>query len=82
MVEAALNKMLHPPTTRLRRMAITPALRPDLEQAIAALGDLFELGETVASQPLEAPASEVAEGAREDDPDGDPPRPAGVREAS
>lgn len=82
MVEAALNKMLHPPTTRLRRMATTPALRPDLEQAVAALGELFELGETVASQPLEAPASDVAASAEEDDPEREPPRPAGVREAS
>lgn len=84
MVEAALNKMLHPPTTRLRRMAITPAARPDLEQAIAALGDLFELGETVASQPIEAsdPSASPEGVTGKDDPDGDPPRPAGVRAAS
>jgi glutamyl-tRNA reductase len=81
MVEAALNKMLHPPTTRLRRMATTPAARPDLEQMIAALGELFELGETVTSQPLEV-SDPSASPTGEDGPEGHPPRPSGVREAS
>jgi glutamyl-tRNA reductase len=43
MVEAALNKMLHPATAGLRRLATDPGSRADLEQAVAALHYLFEL---------------------------------------
>jgi glutamyl-tRNA reductase len=43
MIEAALNKMLHPTTTRLRKMAVDPASRGDLEMSVAALSELFEL---------------------------------------
>jgi glutamyl-tRNA reductase len=87
MVEAALNKMLHPPTTRLRRMATTKATRPDLEQTLAALGELFELGEGTLSQPPQdgsdpPPLPSDTEGPGEDEPEGEPPPGAGVREAS
>jgi glutamyl-tRNA reductase len=43
MMEAALNKMLHPATTGLRRLATDPSSRADLEQAVATLNYLFEL---------------------------------------
>ncbi len=43
MVEAALNKMLHPTTQRLRRLATDPASRADLEQALVTLNELFAL---------------------------------------
>ncbi len=54
MVEAALNKMLHPATVRLRRLATDPDSRGDLEQAITALNDLFALpsgGESASGDP-------------------------------
>jgi glutamyl-tRNA reductase len=66
MVEAALNKMLHPATTRLRRMAVDPSARGDLEQAIALLNELFELdpsasdlGASEPHQPSDTVASAV-----------------------
>ncbi|HEX3593750.1 MAG TPA: glutamyl-tRNA reductase [Polyangiaceae bacterium] len=43
MMEAALNKMLHPATAGLRRLATDPSSRADLEQAVTALHYLFEL---------------------------------------
>jgi glutamyl-tRNA reductase len=53
MVEAALNKMLHPATARLRRLATDAGARADLEQAVATINYLFEL-----SPGLEAPAGD------------------------
>jgi len=76
MVEASLNKMLHPVATRLRRLAADPASRQDLEQAASLLHELFEL----------VPASDVPGSAAEgsEDPTAGPPGPGsrGVREAS
>jgi len=43
MVEAALNKMLHPTTVKLRRLATDPSSRADLDQSIATLNELFGL---------------------------------------
>src|SRR5262249_49770370 len=43
MMEAALNKVLHPATAGLRRLATDPSSRADLEQAVATLNYLFEL---------------------------------------
>jgi glutamyl-tRNA reductase len=43
MMEAALNKMMHPATAGLRRLATEPSSRGDLEQAVSALNYLFEL---------------------------------------
>jgi glutamyl-tRNA reductase len=53
MVEAALNKMLHPATARLRRLATDAGARADLEQAVTSLNYLFELSPT-----LDAPAGD------------------------
>ena len=65
MVEAALNKVLHPATTGLRRMAVDPNSRSDLEQAVATLRYLFELSppaETTAEGSESRPAgAEAAE---------------------
>lgn len=44
MVEAALNKMMHGPTVRLRTMASDAAQRGDLEHLLLLLTDLFEIG--------------------------------------
>jgi glutamyl-tRNA reductase len=64
MTEAALNKLLHVPTTRMRELA---ADRDDeswrAEELASALVELFALG----SEP--EPASEDAEDASEDEPD-------------
>ncbi|HVU01343.1 MAG TPA: glutamyl-tRNA reductase [Polyangiaceae bacterium] len=51
MVEAALNKMLHTTTARLRKMAVEPDSRAELETAVALLEDLFELAEMKDSLP-------------------------------
>jgi glutamyl-tRNA reductase len=43
MMEAAVNKMMHGPTVKLRAMASDAAQRGDLEQTLLLLGELFEL---------------------------------------
>jgi glutamyl-tRNA reductase len=43
MIEAAVNKMLHQLTARLRRLAVDPGSRTDLELTVSALQELFEL---------------------------------------
>jgi glutamyl-tRNA reductase len=53
MMDAALNKMLHPATVRLRRMAVDPSLRGDLEGAVAVLSDLFVLGRGTEGEELD-----------------------------
>jgi glutamyl-tRNA reductase len=85
MVEAALNKMLHPATTRLRRMAVEPTSRVDLDQAVSALRDLFEFGEggtfTEAETSDDTPSDPSVEPLVEPESGSDPPRRAGAREA-
>jgi glutamyl-tRNA reductase len=43
MIEAAVNKLLHSPTTRLRELAQTPEEAEELDSLVGALTDLFEL---------------------------------------
>jgi glutamyl-tRNA reductase len=43
MTEAALKKILHPPTARLRRLATDPSSRVELELALSTVRELFEL---------------------------------------
>jgi glutamyl-tRNA reductase len=64
MIEASLNKMLHRATARLRRMAVDPAARADLELAVSAIHDLFELADAGlgADPPAPVPASDPAGG--------------------
>jgi glutamyl-tRNA reductase len=85
MVEAALNKMLHPATTRLRRMAVEPTSRGDLEQTVSALRELFEFGEggslTEAETTANAPSDPSADPSLEPESDDEPPRRTGAREA-
>jgi len=87
MVDAALNKMLHAASTRLRALAADPASRADLDQAAGALRDLFELDPPSAAA-LAAEATREGDAPADDAPadedKGDSPRPATgpVREAS
>jgi glutamyl-tRNA reductase len=53
MTEAALKKILHPATVRLRRLATDPSSRAELELSLATVRELFE---------LEPGPPEVAEG--------------------
>jgi glutamyl-tRNA reductase len=55
LVESALNKMLHPTTARLRRLAMDPASRADLDHSIAVLNELFELSPEAIDAALGAP---------------------------
>ncbi len=74
MVEAALNKMLHSPTVRLRQLATDPTTHEELSDALAMLHDLFGLGQEAKGASLEPP---------DDDPDdGEATGQSGVREAS
>ncbi len=67
MMEAALNKMLHPATAGLRRLATDPNARADLEQAVAALHSLFELSPTGESSSSDSePAASPGELREED----------------
>jgi len=58
MVEASLNKMLHPLTARLRRLATDQSSRVELELATALLRDMFEL------DPAETPLKSDARATR------------------
>jgi glutamyl-tRNA reductase len=97
MVDAALNKMLHSASTRLRALASEPASRTELEQAASALRDLFELDPPSAAGLARESRGDVGPGAAparpdapEDEPEGEdlagrePGRAPGgpVREAS
>lgn len=44
-VEAAVERIVHPATRRLRRLAVEPRSRAHLEQTVSTLRDLFGLGE-------------------------------------
>jgi len=59
MMEAALNKVLHPATAGLRRLAIEPNARADLEQAVATLRYLFELSDALPGSSPTAAAGTV-----------------------
>lgn len=66
LVEAALNKMLHPMTTNLRRLAVEPGSRADLPEITALLTELFELAPASAaglSAEADASATSPVEGA-------------------
>ncbi len=62
MLEAALNKMLHLPTTRMREIAIDPDEEWRAEELASALVDLFALGREAEQEPAgedEEPAPEA-----------------------
>jgi glutamyl-tRNA reductase len=61
MVEAAVNKLLHPMTGRLRRLAGDAASRADLEQLVRALHDLFDLAPPSAEGVAREAVSEALE---------------------
>ncbi|HVW26812.1 MAG TPA: glutamyl-tRNA reductase [Polyangiaceae bacterium] len=82
MMEAALNKVLHPATAGLRRLATDPSSRADLEQAVTALTYLFELSPTAdhgasdsspSASGTEHPVPRPALGAKTDAARSDPP---------
>jgi glutamyl-tRNA reductase len=66
MMDAAVNKIMHGPTVRLRTMALEPALRGDLEQRLALLGELFDLAN--ADEAAEEPRNAEMEADRVPDP--------------
>jgi len=66
MVDASLNKMFHPATTRLQKLATDPSARGDLEQAVTVLQELFELAES--AQKAETPGALTE---AEEEPDAD-----------
>jgi glutamyl-tRNA reductase len=61
MVEAAVNKLLHPMTGRLRRLAGDASSRTDLEQLVRALHDLFDLSPPSAEGVAREAVSEALE---------------------
>jgi glutamyl-tRNA reductase len=61
MVEAALNKLLHRPTTLLRKMASDEGLRGEAEQYVAMLKDLFDLSAAAAAETGQETATGEAE---------------------
>jgi glutamyl-tRNA reductase len=80
MVEAALNKMLHPVTARLRGLAADPSAREELGDAVGWLTELFELEPGKARA---VDARETAPGDAADEASGPAARGrGGVREAS
>jgi hypothetical protein len=81
MLEAALNKMLHSASTRLRTLAADPGSRAELEQATAALKDLFDL-EPPSAAGLDLESRRAAESPGELGDSVPAPAPGPVREAS
>jgi glutamyl-tRNA reductase len=67
MMEAALNKMLHPATAGLRRLATDPTSRGELEQAVSALHFLFELSTTHDASPHDSDPQASMVDLRDDD---------------
>lgn len=66
MVESALNKLLHRPTTLLRKMASDEGLRGEAEQYVTMLKDLFDLSAV--------PVAETGQGTTGEEPPVDTPR--------
>jgi glutamyl-tRNA reductase len=90
MMDAAVNKLLHPTTTRLRRLATDSMSRSELETLTRALHDLFDLAPAsaegvareVVSEALEQTSSPQATTSTEAGAAEDGTRRQGVREAS
>ncbi len=67
--EAAINKVMHAPTTYLRREAVEKGFdNPDLEQTLRALNELFQL-ETAPAEHFESHAEGLNLGMRSSSPD-------------
>lgn len=77
MTEAALNKLMHGPTRRLRLLASDNAARPELEQYLSVLTDLFDLAAPVGATATDGAEGESAQG-EESTPAEDLPRASGA----